>query len=133
MYYPGYSQVQVAQNFVTQNIAAITQAYPMVITTVNNHNYVAGLDVTFLIPSQFGMIQLNGIQGQILQVTSNTLTVNIDSTHFAVFAYPSPLPSAYTPPCVIPNSSGPHLPPIPLPYGNQDDFIGTIYNAGLKL
>jgi len=133
IYYPGYSQVQVTQNFVTRNIAAITQSYPMVVTTTVDHEYMAGMDVTFLIPIQFGMTQLNGIQGQVIQITNNTLTINIDSTHFLPFAYPSPLPSAYTPPCVIPNSSGPHLPPIPLPYGNQDDFIGTIYNAGQPL
>jgi|SRR5580700_962103 hypothetical protein len=130
IYYPGYSQVQVTQNLVTQQIASITNANPMVVTTTNDHNYVSGIEVTFLIPQQFGMQQLNGLIGQVLSLTDNTLTLGIDSTHFTPFAYPSPLPNAYTPPSVIPNNSGPYLPPQPLPYGNQESFEGVIYNNG---
>lgn len=131
IYYPGYSQVQVKENLVVRTILSITQAYPMVLTTTENHGYVAGMMVTFLIPSQFGMVQLNGMTGQVLSAIDATLTINIDSTRFTSFAYPSPLPSAYTNPSVIPNSSGPYLPPQPLPFGNQNSFEGTIYNAGL--
>lgn len=131
VYYPGYSQVQVQENLRVQTISSITNANPMVVTTVNNHGYVAGVNVTFLIPPQFKMTQLNNINAQVMQVSSNTLTINLDSRNFSVFAYPSPLPSAYTPPSVIPNSSGPYLPPLPLPYGNQDSFEGAIYNAGV--
>ena len=131
IYYPGYSQVQVQENLRVQSIASITQANPMVVTTDNDHEYVAGMDVTFLIPSQFGMTQLNGLNAQVISITPNTLTINLDSRNFSVFSYPSPLPSAYTPPSVIPNASGPYLPPLPLPYGNQDSFEGVIFNAGV--
>lgn len=130
-YYPGYSQVQVQENLRVQTIESITNANPMVVTTLDDHGYVAGMNVTFLIPTQFKMVQLNGLNAQVLQVTSDTLTINLDSTNFSVFSYPSPLPSAYTPPSVIPNSSGPYLPPQPLPYGNQDSFEGVIYNSGV--
>lgn len=131
IYYPGYSQVQVVENLTTQTIASITNSNPMVVTTVNDHGYVNGMNVTFLIPTQFGMTQLNGVNAQVLSASTNSLTINLDSTHFTPFAYPSPLPSAYTNPSVIPNSSGLYLPPLPLPYGNQNSFEGTIYNAGL--
>lgn len=131
IYYPGYSQLQVGQNLKTQAIDSITQANPMVVTTVNDHDYVNGMIVTFLIPTQFGMVQLNGLNGQVIANTSNTLTIDIDSNNFSTFSYPSPLPSAYTSPSVIPVSSGPYLPPVPLPYGNQDSFEGVIYNAGV--
>lgn len=130
VYYPGYSQVIIQRNLTTKTILSISNAYPMVVTTSEDHNYVAGMMVTFLIPTQFGMPQLNGLNVQVLSVTSNTLSINLDSTGFGVFAYPSPLPNAYTPPSVIPNSSGPYLPPLPLPYGNQDSFEGVEYNAG---
>ena len=66
IYYPGYSQVQVQQNFITQTIASITNANPMVVTTENNHNYMAGLEITFLIPVAFGMTELNNLNAQIL-------------------------------------------------------------------
>lgn len=130
-YYPGYSQVQVTDNLIVQTILSVTQANPCVVTTVNDHGYVAGMDVRFLIPTQFGMVQLNDVNAQVLSITNNTLTINLDSTNFSVFSYPSPLPSAYTPPSVIPNASGPYLPPQPLPYGNQDSFEGVVYNNGV--
>lgn len=130
-YYPGYSQVVVTPNLRVHTIATATNANPMVITTVDNHGYVEGMMVTFLIPPQFGMTQLNGITAQVIGVTANTLTINLDSKNFSVFAYSPMLESAYTPPSVIPVSSGPYLPPEPLPYGNQDSFEGVIYNAGV--
>jgi hypothetical protein len=129
-YYPGYSQLQIKMNLIWQVIASITRSFPMVVTTVNNHKYVAGMEVKFLIPQAFGMQQLNNLRGQVIQLTSNTLTIDIDSTNFTSFAYPSPLPSAYTAPTVFADSSGPYLAPLPLPYGNQDSFEGVIYNNG---
>lgn len=129
-YYPGYSQTQVRENLRVQTIESITNSYPMVLTTVDDHGYVAGMMVTFLIPSQFGMVQLNGLNVQVLSVTSDTLNINLNSSDFSVFSYPSPLPSSYTPPSVVPNSSGPYLPPTPLPYGNQNSLEGVIYNDG---
>ena len=130
VYYPGYSQVTVIPNLRVQTIASITQASPMVVITDFNHGYVAGMDVTFLIPTQFGMVQLNSQNIQVLSVTNNTLTCNVDSSNYTPFAYPIPTPQAYTPPSVIPNSSGKYLPPLPLQYGNQDSFEGVVYNAG---
>ncbi len=132
IYYPGYSQVQVHDNLVIKTILSVTQSNPCVITTTEDHVYIAGMMVTFLIPVSFGMVQLNNQNVQVISLTSDTLTINLDSTGFTSFAYPSPLPSAYTPPSIIPNSSGPYLPPQPLPYGNQDSFEGVIYNNGVS-
>jgi hypothetical protein len=130
IYYPGYSQETVQENLQWKTIASITQANPCVLTTNYHHNYPAGSRVRFQIPSMFGMVQLNDKEVKILSVTSNTLTVNLDSTNYTPFAYPSPLPQAYTPPVVIPDASGAYLPPLPLPFGNQDSFEGVIYNNG---
>ena len=130
IYYPGYSQVQVQDNLIVQTIESVTQSYPMIVTTVRNHGYVAGMMVRFLIPPSFGMVELNAVNAQVLAVTNDTLAIDLDSTNFSSFSYPSPLPSAYTLPSVIPNSSGPYLPPKPLPYGNQNSFEGVIYNNG---
>lgn len=60
-YYPGYNQVQVEYLPIKQQIASITQANPMVVTTSNPHGYQAGQNVAFLIPAIFGMPQLNEI------------------------------------------------------------------------
>jgi hypothetical protein len=131
VYYPGYSQQIVTPNLRTKTITAITNAFPMVVTVSDTIGYVVGMEVRFLIPEEFGMQQLNDVQSaQVIDKTSNTLTINLDSTHFGVFAYPGVLPHSYSLPTVIPNSSGPYLPPLPLPYGNQTSFEGVIYNAG---
>lgn len=132
-YYPGYSQTQVYQNLRVQTILAITNSYPMVITTAANHNYPAGVIVSCRIPYRFPMQQLNGLNLQVIAVTSNTLSISLDSTNFDAFSYPAELPSAYTPPSVFAVSSGPFLNyPPPLPYANQDSFEGVIYNDGLN-
>jgi hypothetical protein len=131
MYYPGYSQATIIENLVWKAILTISNSYPMVVTTIQDHHYTAGMRVRFNIPSMFGMVQLNGVESQVISITNNTLTVNVDTSNFTPFAYPVTLPEAYTPPVVIPNSSGLPLPPIPLPYGNQNDFEGTIFNDGL--
>jgi hypothetical protein len=124
--------MQVVENLLVQPIASISNAYPMIVTTVNDHGYVAGMMVTFLIPVQYGMKELNGVNVQVLAIpTSTTLSIDFDSSQLNAFAYPSPLPNAYTPATVIPNSSGPYLTPLPLPFGNQDSFEGAIYNNGL--
>jgi hypothetical protein len=130
-YYPGYSQTQVTENLICRNIISITNSYPAILTTDVDHKYTAGMMVTFLIPPSFGMVELNGQNVQVLSVTSNTLNLNVDTSNYMAFAYPSPLPDAYTPPSVVPNSSGPYLQPLPLPYGNQDSFEGVIYNNGM--
>lgn len=130
IYYPGYSQQTVIENLVWKAIQAISNSAPCLVTTIQDHHYNAGIKVRFQIPTQFGMQELNGIEVQVISVTNNTLTINLDSTSFTVFAYPSPLPEAYTEPVVIPNSSGQPLPPLPLAYGNQDSFEGVIYNNG---
>ena len=132
IYYPGYAQEQVHDNLIVQTILSITNSYPAIVTTENDHGYVAGMMVTFLIPIPFGMVELNNVNVQVLGITADTLSINIDTTLFTPFAYPSPLPSAYTPPSVIPNSSGPYLSPLPLPCGNQDSFEGVIFNDGIS-
>lgn len=129
-YYPGYSQATVKYNLVWKAIASITQDFPMVVTTTSDHHYVAGMRVRFNIPNMFGMVQLNGVESQVISITNNTLTVNVDSRNFTPFAYPSPLPEAYVEPVVIPDASGMFLPPLPLPEPNQTSFEGTSYNNG---
>jgi hypothetical protein len=101
----------------------------MVVQTDATHNYQAGMNVAFLIPTRFGMQELNDLNGYVLSVTSDTMSISIDSTNFSSFSYPSPLPSAYTPPSVFANAEGPQIPGA-LPYGNQESFDGCIYNAG---
>lgn len=130
MFYPGYSQAIVTENLVWKAILTISNSYPMIVTTIQDHHYTAGMRVRFNIPGMFGMVQLNGVESQILSITNNTLTVNVDSRNFTPFAYPSPVPEAYVEPVIIPDASGKFLPPLPYPEPTQTSFEGVIYNNG---
>jgi hypothetical protein len=131
-----------------RTIAKITNANPMVITTLIAQNYAVGDVVTFDMPSAFGVPQLtNSITGLPFQATisavnnaigTQTVTfANVDSTNFGVFAT-NPVAANSNPghwllsgaypftfPQMVPQGEGNlnnliGITPAPLPYGNQD-------------
>jgi hypothetical protein len=130
-------------------IAKITNANPMVVTTLVQQNYYVGDVVTFDIPSVFGISQLTnrytGLPFQATVIAANnavgtqTVTLAVNSTSFGVFATnPSGtgsnpghwlLSAAYpfTFPYMVPQGEGNinnfqsfGVTPAPLPYANQD-------------
>lgn len=127
-------------------IAKITQANPMVVTTLVQQNYQVGDVVRFAIPTPFGMQQLNSTtNGLPLQFTvsavnnavgTQTVTfANTDSTNFTAFVslaasqYPTSFPQ------MIPQGEGNlnnllNVTPSPLPYGNQDILGFAKQNQG---
>jgi hypothetical protein len=71
-------------------ITKITQATSAVVTTSVDHGYQVGADIRFSVSSSFGMTQINGLVGTITAVPStSTFTVNINSTAFTAFAFPT--------------------------------------------
>lgn len=68
----------------------------MVVTVVlfNNapnprvNTYVAGMNVRFYVPKTYGMFQLNNRIGNILSVSGNNLSIDIDSSGFDTFSIP---------------------------------------------
>lgn len=130
-------------------IAKMTNANPMVITTLVQQNYAAGDVVVFDIPSAFGVPQLSSlvtglpVQGIVVSannaVGTQTVTININSTNFGVFAT-NPVAAVTNPghwllaggypfsfPVMVPQGDGNinnvqafGVNPSPLPYGNQD-------------
>jgi hypothetical protein len=71
-------------------ITAITQAASAVITMSVTHGYIVGETVRIIVPTEFGMTQMNGLLGTITAINTgtNTITVNINSTAFTAFAFP---------------------------------------------
>ena len=128
-------------------IAKITNANPMVITTLVQQNYYPGDVVTFDMPSIFGVPQLSaqnsGLPVQATVISANnavgtqTVTLAVDSTNFGVFATSSgsatnpghwPLSAGYpfSFPYLVPQGEGNlnnlqafGVTPTPLPYANQ--------------
>lgn len=75
-------------------ITAITNSYPMVVSTVVDpvtqaNTYQVNQLVKLFIPYSYGMFQANGLSGVILNVIGNDLYLDIDSTNFDVFAIPA--------------------------------------------
>lgn len=72
-------------------ISGITQAAQAVVTLTVAHGFTAGQRVKILVPSQFGMTQMNGLYATITAVTTgatNTITLDVDSSAFTAFAFP---------------------------------------------
>src|SRR5690606_30964450 len=63
-------------------ITAITKASSAVVTLSVTHGLTVGQRVVFNVPAAFGMTEINSLRGQItaINTTTNTVTVNIDST-----------------------------------------------------
>ncbi len=68
-----------------QQVSAITNANPAVVTTTQNHGYLTGLEVRFFFPSNFGMMQVNGNIYEITVLSPTTFSIPTDSTNFDVF------------------------------------------------
>jgi hypothetical protein len=81
--YPGIWQPQALTPI------AITQAAQAVITTSINHGYVAGQEVLLTVPADFGMVQADGKIAEIVSVTANTMTIDLNTTGFTAFAFPA--------------------------------------------
>lgn len=82
-------------------IAAITTAFPAVVTTSIDHLYITGTIVRIDIPKQLtgqqqlGMPQINQRFGLITVTGATTFEIDIDSRLFDPFVIPSPLPQGY--------------------------------------
>jgi hypothetical protein len=80
-----------------RNIVNITQAAQAVVTTAVNHGYVPGMSVRLSVPAVFGMTQADGLLVNITAVTAGTFTVNLDTTAFTAFVFPSAAAVPFTP------------------------------------
>ena len=78
-------------------ISAVSTGTTTTVTCTTNHNFVAGQEVGFHIPSQYGITELNElpnsvipgspVYGVVTSVTSNTVFVcNIDSSTYTAYA-----------------------------------------------
>lgn len=77
------------------NILSITNSYPMVVTTTfdgvipADNNYITGLIVRLIIPSDFGMELLNKRVGPITVINGSSFSMDIDTTQLDPFVVPT--------------------------------------------
>lgn len=72
-------------------ITGITQATSAVITLSVTHRFLPGQSIRIRVPAEWGMNEMDGLLANITAVntTTNTVTVDIDSTSFTAFTYPT--------------------------------------------
>ncbi len=152
----GSAYVQNSSLYFPQNrvIAGISNANPMVVTTLVPQNYAVGDVVTFSMPTAFGVPQLQAsTSGKPFLATvtavnnavgTQTVTFGgVDSTNFGVFGkfngvsagWPETYPLSF--PYMVPNNEGNinnivNVTPQPLPYGNQDVLSFATQNQGSR-
>lgn len=90
-----------------RTITKITKATSAVVTLSVTHGYKVGQAVRFKVPSDFGMVEMDGLLGTITAIdttttSGNSITVDIDSSAFTTFAWPTTSSVAFTPAEVIP-------------------------------
>lgn len=73
-------------------ISALTQANPAQVTTSFDHDYETGDIVRLIVPFGYGMIEADGLTGEIEVTGTDTFTIDIDTTKFSTFNIPSPVP-----------------------------------------
>ncbi len=87
-------------------ISAITNAQNAVVTFTANHEFTPGEIVSFRVGKQFGMHEINNVQARILTITSNSITVPVDSSFWTPFTLANLNDPGTSPPCCVPSSSG---------------------------
>ena len=72
-------------------ITNISQAASAVVTFSTTHGLAVGGQISFRVTSANGMVEMDGLVGQITAVSTanNTVTVNIDSTGFTAWSFPT--------------------------------------------
>ncbi len=85
----------------------MTAATSMVVTMSVTHGFTVGQAVRFVVPAAYGMVEADGLIGNITAVdttlaTGNSITVDIDSSAFTAFAFPANGDVPFTPALVVP-------------------------------
>jgi hypothetical protein len=71
-------------------LAAVQQAVSPVVVTSFPNTFIQGQYVSFVIPQEYGMVQLNGLTGLITNIVSATgFQINIDTSRFDAFVTPA--------------------------------------------
>lgn len=77
-----------------QQVSAITNADPAVVTTTQDHGYETGLCVRFYFPLDVGMNLLNGEIVKVTKIDDTSFSIGVDTTNFDSF---SPVGSSQVP------------------------------------
>jgi hypothetical protein len=111
--------------------AGITQAAQAVVSCSVAHDFSVGEKLSFRVPSEFGMSEINNVSGIVQSVGNYTATLDIDSSGFTAFAFPTSaaFAAALDNAIVVPAGAGPTPsgnPPgvsVNAAYDNRDQWL----------
>ena len=86
-------------------IIGITNAQYAVVTFSENHEFLPNSIISLRVSKQFGMVEINNLQVKVLSATSDTVTLDVDSSEFTPFVITSD-PIVVVPPYAVPSASG---------------------------
>lgn len=93
-------------------IANITAATQAVVYFTAKNDYTPGELLSFRVPSEFGMLQMNNVQARVLSVTNSStvssVTLDWDTSGYTAFAFPTSAIAAagVSPAVAVPSASG---------------------------
>lgn len=93
-------------------IANITQAAQAVVSFTTKNDFTPGEIVSFRVPSEFGMEEINNKQVRVLSVTNSatvsSITLDLDTSGYTAFTFPTSAVAAagVSPAVALPSSSG---------------------------
>lgn len=110
-------------------ISNISVASAAVVKMTVTHNMVVGQKVKLVVPAIYGMIEADGLTGMItaINTTTNTITLDIDSSTFTAFAFPATTDVPFSPAMVIPFGEDVTYPNL------SDDSVNNTGVMGIKL
>ena len=98
-----------------------------IITMTVAHGFTVGQKVKVNVPAAFGMIEADGLTGNITAISAGTITVDIDVSTFTAFAFPLTAAVPFSPAIVTPVGENNLYPDL-----NDDATTNTSY-IGMKL
>lgn len=118
-------------------ITSISQAASAVIVMSVTHGFTVGQEVRIIVPDVFGMVEMDGLLGTItaINTTTNSITVDINSTGFTAFAFPTSAIAAggITFAQVVPVGEA-AINSVSQPYGNLlDDATDNVSFTGIQI
>lgn len=110
-------------------ISNISVASSAVVKMTVTHNMVVGQKVKLVVPAIYGMIEADGLTAMItaINTTTNTITLDVDSSTFTAFAFPATTDVPFSPAMVIPFGEDVTYPNL------SDDAVNNTGVMGIKL
>lgn len=110
-------------------ISNISVASAAVVKMTVTHNMVVGQKVKLVVPAIYGMIEADGLTAMItaINTTTNTITLDVDSSTFTAFVFPATTDVPFSPAMVIPFGEDVTYPNL------SDDAVNNTGVMGIKL